>query len=272
MTNRHPPQRLTDRSDVAGLRDRDLVVIHPDPDALAAAVAARLVTAILDAQALRGSAHVVLTGGTVGTASLAAVLAEPAQAAVDWSRVDFWWSDERFEPTGSDLRNETGARAAMLDHLPVDPARVHPMPARGGEFGEDIAAAAAGYAAELAAAAPAGAAYPDFDVAMLGVGHDGHVASLFPGFSAPPEGATVIAVLDSPKPPPTRISFTLPVINSAAAVWLVADGDAKAAAVAAALNPAPGESPVPAGMVYGRAGTLALLDVAAAAQLARTRR
>jgi 6-phosphogluconolactonase len=158
----------------------------------------------------------------------------------------------------------------MLDHLPVDPDKVHPMPARGGEFGDDIAAAAAGYAAQLAAAAGPGAQFPAFDVAMLGVGHDGHVASLFPGFAPPPEGATVIPVLDSPKPPPTRISFTLPVINSAAEVWLVADGEAKATAMAEALNPPPGESRVPAGMVHGARRTLALLDAPAAAEVVQT--
>lgn len=245
-----------------------LPVIHPDPQSLAAAVASRLITAILDAQADHGVAHVVLTGGTIGTASLAAVMAEPARAAVDWAAVDFWWSDERFEPAGSALRNETGARAAMLDHLPVDPARVHPMPARGGRYGDDIAAAAQGYAEELAAAAAAGTAVPAFDVAMLGVGHDGHVASLFPGFSASPPGVTVVPVLDSPKPPPTRISFTLPVINSAAEVWLVADGDVKAPAIAAALGRSADPVP-PAGMVHGIVRTLALLDVAAAAQLTR---
>ncbi len=241
-------------------------IVHPNPEALAAAIAARFVTTILDAQAAHGDATVVLTGGTIGTAALAAVRAEPAQAAVDWSAVDFWWSDERFERLGSDLRNETGARQALLDHIPVDPARVHPMPARGGAAGDDISAAAAAYAAELAAAGGA-AGLPRFDVAMLGVGHDGHVASLFPGFSQPPAGATVIPVLDSPKPPPTRLSFTLDVINSAAQVWLVADGAVKAAALAAALNPAPGESTVPAGMVHGRTRSLALIDKAAAASL-----
>lgn len=242
-------------------------IVHPDPGSLAAAIAARLVTTILDAQAARGSACVVLTGGTIGIASLAAVTAEPAHAAVDWSKVDFWWSDERFEPAGSDLRNETGARAALLDKVGVDPARVHPMPARGGAGGTDITVAAQTYADELARAAQGDSRYPSFDVAMLGVGHDGHVASLFPGFSAPPADATVIPVLDSPKPPPTRLSFTLEVINSADQVWLVADGTVKAPALAAALNPAPGASEVPAGMVHGQRRSLALIDVAAAAEL-----
>lgn len=249
-------------------RPGDVVVVHPDPAALAAAVAARLVTAILDAQARHGGAHVVLTGGTIGTASMAAVPAEPASAAVDWTKVDFWWSDERFEPAGSDLRNATGAQDVMLRRLPIDPARVHPMPARGaGAWGDDISAAAAAYAAELAAAAEPGAEIPRFDVLMLGVGHDGHVASLFPGNAALAGTGTVVPVLDSPKPPPNRLSFTLEVINSAAQVWLVADGEAKIEAMAEALNPAPGESKVPAGMVHGTEATYALLDEVAASGL-----
>ncbi len=84
----------------------DTVIVHPDHDTLAAAVASRLITAILDSQARRGSAHVALTGGRIGTASMAAVLADPAHRAVDWGLVDFWWSDERFVPAGDDIAND----------------------------------------------------------------------------------------------------------------------------------------------------------------------
>ena len=245
----------------------DTVVIHPSHDALAAAVAARLITAILDAQAARGVAHIALTGGRIGTSSLAAVVADPAQAAVDWSLVDFWWSDERFERAGDPLRNETDARTAMLDKLPIDPARVHAMPCSGGAFGDDVDAAAAAYAAELAAAAGDSDGVPRIDVAMLGVGEDGHVASLFPGHPGLQAQGTVIPVRDSPKPPPTRISFTLATIDAAARVWLIASGDGKAEAIRAALAPAAGSAPVPAGLVRGTSETLALLDTDAASLL-----
>ncbi|MBO4205937.1 6-phosphogluconolactonase, partial [Micromonospora echinofusca] len=157
------------------------VAVHADPDLLAQAVAARLVVAILDAQADRGAASVVLTGGRIAAAVYRAVGALPARHAVDWSRVDVWWGDERFLPAGHPDRNETQARAALLDALPLDPARVHPMPPSDGPAGDDPEAAAAGYAASLAAAAGPGAVLPRFDVLMLGVGEDGHVASVFPG-------------------------------------------------------------------------------------------
>jgi 6-phosphogluconolactonase len=247
----------------------DTIVVHPDHDSLAAAVAARLITAILDAQSARGGAHIALTGGRIGTSSLAAVVADPARTAVDWSRVDFWWSDERFEPDGDPLRNETDARTAMLDKLPVDPARVHAMPCSGGAFGGDVDAATAGYAAELAAAAGDADGIPRIDVAMLGVGEDGHVASLFPGHPGLQAQGTVIPVRDSPKPPPTRISFTLATIDAAAQVWLIASGEGKAEAIRAALAPGPGTVAVPAGMVRGTSATFALLDADAASLLPR---
>ena len=244
------------------------IIIEINGPSLAALVAARLVVAISDAVAERGLCHVALTGGGIGTASLAAVRNEPAADGIDWSRVHFWWSDERFEPSGSDLRNETGARDALLDHLPIDASQVHPMPPSDGAWGDDVDAAAAGYAQELAGAATDGQALPAFDVAMLGVGPDGHVASIFPEqpelLTAP---GVVIPVRNSPKPPPTRISLTLPAISQARQVWLIASGAEKAEAIAEALYPAGEPSAVSAGRVHGTEATLALLDSPAASAL-----
>ncbi len=102
----------------------------------------------------------MLTGGGIGTKVLAAIAAAPARDAVDWRHVDFWWGDERFEAAGDPERNETGARAALLDALGVDPARVHAVPGPDGPDGDDPDAAAARYAAELAAAAGDGRRRP----------------------------------------------------------------------------------------------------------------
>ena len=101
-----------------------LVVTHRDADVLAQAVAARAITAITDAQAARGSASIVLTGGGIGGATLRAVAASALRDTVDWGRLDVWWGDERFLPAGHPERNETQARDALLDHVPVDPVRV----------------------------------------------------------------------------------------------------------------------------------------------------
>lgn len=246
------------------------IVVHRDKELMAQAAAARLITKVVDAQAARGSASVVLTGGRNGNGLLAALAASPARDAVDWSRLDLWWGDERFLPDGDSERNVTQAREALLDAVGLDPARVHAMPAADGTY-EDADEAAEAYAAQLAAAAQPEdhAAVPSFDVLLLGVGPDTHVASLFPELPGVRETErTVIGVHGAPKPPPTRISLTLPAIRAAREVWLLAAGEDKAGAVALALGGA-GEIQAPAAGAYGRTRTLWLLDQAAAAQLPR---
>lgn len=243
------------------------VIVHAEPKVLAQAAAARLIIKLTDAQAGRGQAAVVLTGGRIASEIYAAVRNSPARDAVDWSHVDFWWGDERFVRHGDPERNETQARAVLLDALPVDPARVHPMPASDGPDGDDPEAAAARYAEELATAArPGTAALPHFDVLLLGVGEDGHVASVFPEHPAAYETRPVSAVRGSPKPPPVRITLTLPTINTAEEVWLIAAGPEKAGAVGIALAGA-GPVQVPAAGVHGVENTLWLLDRAAAHEL-----
>ncbi|WP_330176382.1 6-phosphogluconolactonase [Streptomyces sp. NBC_01498] len=245
------------------------LVVHRDKELMARATAARLITKLVDAQAARGRASAVLTGGRNGNGLLAALSEAPARDAVDWSRVDLWWGDERFLPEGDPERNVTQARAALLDSVPLDPARVHAMPASDGAYGSDIEAAAAAYATALAAAAGPDdhAGVPSFDVLMLGVGPDTHVASLFPGLPGVREtDRTVIAVRDAPKPPPLRISLTLPAIRSADEVWLLAAGDDKAEAARTALA-SPDDPATPASCARGRTRTLWLLDEPAAAKL-----
>lgn len=247
------------------------VVVHRDATLLARAVAARLVTKLVDAQAARGFAHVVLTGGGAGTAVLAELAATPARDAIDWRRLHVWWGDERFVPDGDPDRNDGGAKAALLDHVPLDPAFVHRMPTTDGPDGDNAEAAAARYAAELAAATRPEdhASVPTFDVLMLGLGEDGHVASLFPGQPALYDTRPVVGVHGSPKPPPTRLSLTFPSIRAANEVWIVAAGAAKAAPANLALSGA-GEVEIPAAGARGRQRTLWLLDQAAASQLPRS--
>ncbi|GAA1136410.1 6-phosphogluconolactonase [Kitasatospora gansuensis] len=242
------------------------LVVHRDKELMAQAAAARLITRIVDAQAARGTASVVLTGGRNGNALLAAIAASPARDAVDWARLDLWWGDERFVAADDPDRNAVQARAELLDAVPLDPARVHEMPASDGVDGSDVEAAAARYAEELAKAAERGPV-PAFDVLLLGVGPDTHVASLFPGHPGVRETElTVVGVRGAPKPPPTRISLTLPAIRAAREVWLLAAGEDKADAVALALT-GPGEIQAPASGAYGTARTLWLLDRAAAAKI-----
>ena len=244
------------------------VVVHRDADVLAHAVAARLATRLLDVQSARSTASVVLTGGGIGIAVLEALREAPARGAIDWDSLDLWWGDERFLPGEHPDRNETQARVALLDHVGVDPGRVHAMPASDGADGNDPEAAAERYAAELRSrTSPEDhGPVPRFDVVLLGIGPDGHTASLFPGLAGVYDERPVVAVRGAPKPPPTRLSLTLPSLNAGRETWLVAAGEEKAAAVALALGGA-GAAQVPAAGVRGRQRTLWLLDAAAARRI-----
>ncbi|PVE19815.1 6-phosphogluconolactonase [Arthrobacter sp. Bz4] len=252
------------------------VSIHPDSTLLAATVAARLITRLVDVQNERGSATVVLTGGSLGTATLAAVAASPACSAVDWSRVDFWWGDERFLSASDPDRNAVQARQALLGKLGLAESQIH-------EFGSsddfpDQDAAAADYATRLLDAAAAeqdqagdadgqDGRLPRFDVLLLGVGPDAHIASLFPEMPGiRTKEQTVVGVADAPKPPALRMSLTLEAVNSAEEVWIAAGGQDKAGAVGLALAGA-GPTQVPASGARGRRKTLWLIDQEAAAQL-----
>lgn len=242
------------------------VLVHRDATLLAQAVAARLVTRLVDVQSARGTASVVLTGGGIGIDVLRSLAANPARDAVDWSALDVWWGDERYVPSGHPERNETQARSALLDAVPLDPARVRPMPAS--DAVDDPEAAAETYARWLrdATTPEDHGPVPSFDVLLLGVGPDGHTASLFPGQPAVYDDRPVVAVHGAPKPPPTRLTLTFDALNAAREIWVVVAGADKAAPVAMALGGA-GRVQVPAAGVKGRQRTLWLLDKEAAAMI-----
>jgi 6-phosphogluconolactonase len=219
-------------------------------------------------QAATGRGSLVLTGGGIGTAVLAELAAAPARDAVDWRRLDIWWGDERFLARGHPERNDTGAQQALLRCLDMDPARVHRMPGPDGPDGPDPEAAAARYAAGLREAARPEdhGPVPEFDVLLLVIGPEGHVASLFPGMPALYDDRSVVAVRGAPKPPPVRLTLTLPSIRSAREVWLLAAGPEQAGAVRLALSDV-GPVQVPAAGARGRQRTLFLLDRSAAGRL-----
>ncbi|HEX5730446.1 6-phosphogluconolactonase [Microbacterium sp.] len=242
------------------------VVISPDPAALAESVAARFVHRLAKRSSNGHLVHVSLTGGTMGSAVLAAASRHPRRGGVDWSRVHFWWGDERFVPRGDGDRNEKQAREALLDALELPPENIHAVAAS--EEGVDLDAAADRYAAELARFAQEDATpWPAFDICFLGVGPDGHIASLFPDR---PEilitDRATVSVRDSPKPPPERVSLTRPVINGSKRVWLVLAGADKASALGLALAGASYAS-VPAAGAKGRKRTVFFIDDAAASQV-----
>jgi 6-phosphogluconolactonase len=245
-------------------RDRR-VVVHPSKANLADSVASLFVSQLISLINEHGRANVVLTGGSLGSGVLESVNAMVDRDSVDWQSVDFWWGDDRWLPRGDAERNETQARVALLDHLNCDGSNIHAFPSS--DDGLDLDAAAAAYAEQLRAAAPDGEQIPHFDITFLGMGPDGHIASLFPG--APGilvTDAAVIAVRQSPKPPAERLSLTLPTIKSSDRVWLVLSGADKAAALGLTLAGA-SMSEVPAAGAKGRHETVFFVDADAASEV-----
>ncbi len=233
------------------------VLIYPDQQAVADATGARLGLFLADTIATRGRADVVLTGGTVGIALLSSLAQSALSGLIDWTSVHVWWGDERFVASGDGDRNEGQAQEALLRHVPLPEENIHRMGASDA-FGTAEEAAEA-YAADILAAGS-----PAWDVALFGMGPDGHVASLFPdhqSFIDGRSGADARAVHDSPKPPPTRVTLSLPAINRAKRVWVVAAGAAKADVVGRALA---GDATLPAAAVHGVEETLWLIDAEAA--------
>lgn len=241
------------------------VVVEASPAALAARVADRFITR-LRARTRGGKvAHVALTGGSMGGSVLRATAENPKSADIDWSLVHFWWGDERFVPRDDADRNSLQSRQALLDHIDVPADNVHEVAGPDSGLGLDEAATA--YAAELARYGTDENPWPSFEVCFLGVGPDGHIASLFPDR---PEvtvtDAAVLPVRDSPKPPPERVTMTRPVLNSSKRVWLVITGADKASALGLALAGASYTS-VPAAGAKGRRRTVFFVDEAAASEV-----
>src|SRR4051794_41630749 len=265
-----PGERVAAELAAEGLPTPD-IVIEPDGETLACAAAEALVARLAAAQTVHGTASVVLTGGGIGIAVLehvARLAAEPVRETVDWTAVDVWWGDERFVPVDSDERNEKAARRALLDKVGVPEPRVHPMPPSDGPFDEPEEAAG-WYAEQLAAAARESGSLPRLDVLLLGMGPEGHIASIFPESPAVADERPVVAVRNCPKPPPTRVSLGFPAINSAEEVWLLVSGAAKAEAVARALAGAQ-PSELPAAGARGRRATRRVLGAAGGSRLPRT--
>ncbi|MBY0442382.1 MAG: 6-phosphogluconolactonase [Mycobacteriaceae bacterium] len=244
---------------------RTVIEVFPESRLLVAAAGDLLVATMNAALAARGRARIVLTGGGNGIALLRHLSAHGQQ--IDWSAVHLFWGDERYLPADDDERNDKQARIALLDQIDIPAGNVHPMPASDGEFGDDLTAATQAYQQALAAAAEPGEPTPDFDVHLLGMGPEGHINSLFPASAAVQENTRMaVGVSDSPKPPPRRITLTLPAIQRCREVWLLVSGAEKADAVAAAIG---GADPValPAAGAIGREITRWLLDAAAATKL-----
>lgn len=231
------------------------VVRHADAVELADRAAVRLLDTLVELQSDGRVVQVCLTGGRIAHEVYARLGELVAGSELDPSRLELWWGDERFVPTGDPDRNAGPTLALLAGHFALDPARTHPMPSADGVV--DAAASAATYAKELGDTR--------FDVCLLGMGPDGHVASIFPNHpSSEPTTQPVIGVSDAPKPPPERISLTIPTLNDSSQVWFLVSGTEKSNALARSLA---GDTSLPAARVAGRDRTLWLVDQAAAVEL-----
>jgi len=237
------------------------IEVHDSSDALATAVAGELLTRLADAQAAGTTPQIGLTGGSIAEAVHREVARLSAGSEVDWSQVVIWWGDERFVEPASDDRNERLALESFLNFVDPDPAKLHPMPST--ETASSLEEGAAAYSEELRTYGAG-----EFDILMLGVGPDGHIASLFPGFpQLDVSDEIAVGVTDSPKPPPERITLTYPALNRSRSVWFLVSGEGKAEAVARALAEGTDLHDIPAAGVTGLEETIWFLDRESASQL-----
>lgn len=235
--------------------NRRLVVL-PSRGEVEETVANELRGVIAEAIGARGRANIVVTGGTVGIGTLAALRRVSSVEPIDWHRVHVWWGDERFVAADDVDRNDRQAMDALFAHVDIPAENLHRFPASHGQSVEDGRDS-------FRKDNPNG--FPTFDVVLNGIGPDGHVASLFPHRDHG-ETEDVIAIRDSPKPPAERLSLTFRVLNNSHNVWIVAAGEDKAEAIQRLMED---DSPerTPATALSRDAGVVVWADTAAASRV-----
>jgi 6-phosphogluconolactonase len=224
------------------------IQITETPEDLARTVAMHVAHHALEALTARGVAHVVLTGGGDGIAVTRELGA--LGHSLPWEFIHLWWGDERLVAKDHEDRNDAQVQE-VLDGLPgLRQEQVHRMPV----LGQDNPAST--YADEISSVL----GDEPFDVLMLGIGPDGHVASLFPGRDLSGSGADVVEVSDSPKPPPRRVTLTMPRLNNSRHAFLFTSGSDKAQAVSGLRA---GDQSLPVSHVSALESTRLVIDTAA---------
>lgn len=186
-----------------GLPNASVIKVHVDATSLSRAVAIEVAAVAAHAIAARGVCRIALAGGGTPKACYEYL----RELSVDWAQVHIYFGDERCLPVGDEQRNDTMAQHALLQHVAIPAANVHAIPA---ELGAELAAAR--YAEMLDQTL---AQHNPLDLVLLGMGEDGHTASLFPGNSAMQTEGSAVAVCDAPKLPPERVSLSMAILNAA---------------------------------------------------------
>jgi len=231
---------------------KHVFIDFPSADSLASKVASDVASLLTELFSTKPKVQLVVTGGTVGIMTLAALA--PLVAEMDMSRLQVWFSDERFVERASSDRNAVQAKGALLNQLELQGASIHEFPAV--EDGGIAEAAEAFALAELSTC-------PRFDLVLLGMGQDAHIASLFPGLNPVFVNDYLVYEQNSPKPPSERISLSFEALNQAERIWFLVAGKDKSEAIGQVFA---GKN-LPAGKVQGTKETRWYLDVEAASSI-----
>ena len=221
----------------------------------------------LAAQAVRerGAFYVALAGGTTPLSCYRLLSAPPISSRVDWEKTHIFFGDERCVPEGHPDRNDDAAAAALLNHVSIPGKNIHRIPATERDGAERYESEIRGAFSIFSPSSDKGV--PRFDLVFLGMGPDGHTASLFPGSASLGEAQRlVLRVDDAPKPPASRVTFTLPLVNAARHVALLVTGKDKATALSRVLLE---DAALPAARVRPASGTLTILADAAAVSVSK---
>ena len=236
-----------DFDSIVGDIDDELdLTLYADAKELSEEVTVQILASIERGLKLKNQYHLVLTGGTLGVQISEALVNEFNADPDGFAGLHIWWSDERFVPADSVERN------AFPFHKTVVNSKIVIHEVLASDVAKSIDESVSDYELALENV--------DIDLNILGLGPDGHVASLFPGVADIDDQRRIFAITDSPKPPPARVSFTMSTINSAQEVWIVAAGESKAEAVTKIIE---GNLSIPASYVRGHSHTRLIVDTEA---------
>lgn len=258
------PQERVERTIDYG--ERGQVIVVPDGDALARLAAETLASVIAEARAQGRSAAIALSGGSTPKKMGELLVSPPYIERVHWDAAEIFWGDERFVPLADSESNAGEALRTFLQHVPIPDERVHPFET---EF-DDPGVAAERYERDLRAVVPLREGVPTFDLILLGMGDDGHTASLFPGTAAIHEDRRLVIAHRIERLDAIRLTLTPPVLNAARQVVFLVGGSGKADTLHAVLDGELDVDRLPSQVVRPISGSLLwVIDEAAATRLDR---
>jgi 6-phosphogluconolactonase len=239
------------------------ISVYPDTDTLSRDAAQYIVRLANESVVLHGRFTIALSGGTTPRKLYGMLGDEPYRSQIDWALVDIFWSDERCVPPDSEDSNYLLAQQVLLNKIPIPAAQIHRMPAD--ELDRDTASQAYTNAMRRVFATNG---IPSFDLIQLGMGPEGHTASLFPHQASLHEQQRLVMPVSVPKPPPPRLTFTPPILNAAHNILFLVTGADKADAVQAVLEDEYNPDEYPAQIVRPTNGEVVwMLDTKAASTL-----